>query len=87
MLKTKIRIHSLSISVLFTIFILMSMCITTAHAASTQATTHGYVYELYTMTDPAIVGGADVPFSNNGPEQQLLQFRVQAFIRLTIMST
>jgi len=27
----------------------------------------GYVYELATIADATIVGGADVPFSNNGP--------------------
>ncbi|WP_139356815.1 collagen-like protein, partial [Clostridium beijerinckii] len=27
----------------------------------------GYVYELATIADSTVVGGADVPFSNNGP--------------------
>jgi hypothetical protein len=27
----------------------------------------GYVYELATIADATVVGGADVPFSNNGP--------------------
>ncbi|WP_242966691.1 hypothetical protein [Desulfosporosinus sp. FKA] len=27
----------------------------------------GYVYELATLADATVVGGADVPFSNNGP--------------------
>ncbi|MBP1924211.1 hypothetical protein J2Z76_000064 [Sedimentibacter acidaminivorans] len=30
-------------------------------------TTYGYVYELATIADATVVGGADVPFSNNGP--------------------
>jgi hypothetical protein len=27
----------------------------------------GYLYELATIADSTVVGGADVPFSNNGP--------------------
>jgi hypothetical protein len=27
----------------------------------------GYVYELATLVDATVVGGTDVPFSNNGP--------------------
>nr|WP_242980177.1 hypothetical protein [Hungatella xylanolytica] len=30
-------------------------------------TTFGYAYELATLADATVVGGADVPFSNNGP--------------------
>ena len=30
-------------------------------------TTFGYVYELATLADATVVGGADVPYSNNGP--------------------
>lgn len=29
--------------------------------------TYGYCYELATIADSTVVGGADVPFSNNGP--------------------
>ena len=28
---------------------------------------YGYIYELATIADATVVGGADVPFSNNGP--------------------
>jgi hypothetical protein len=31
------------------------------------ASDYGYVYQLATLIDATVVGGADVPFSNNGP--------------------
>ena len=30
-------------------------------------TTYGYVYNLATLVDATVAGGADIPFSNNGP--------------------
>lgn len=36
-------------------------------AVSGGITTYGYTYELATIADSTVVGGADVPFSNNGP--------------------
>ncbi|NNJ33340.1 BclA C-terminal domain-containing protein, partial [Lacrimispora defluvii] len=35
--------------------------------AGEGVTTFGYVYELATIADNTVPGGADVPFSNNGP--------------------
>lgn len=36
-------------------------------AVSGGITTYGYAYQLATIADSTVVGGADVPFSNNGP--------------------
>ncbi len=36
-------------------------------AAGAGLSGYGYVYELATVADATVVGGADVPFSNNGP--------------------
>ncbi len=38
-----------------------------ASPVSATISTFGYVYELATIADATVVGGADVPFSNNGP--------------------
>ncbi len=38
-----------------------------ASPVSATISTFGYVYELATVADATVVGGADVPFSNNGP--------------------
>jgi BclA-like protein/collagen triple helix repeat protein len=39
----------------------------TGPTGTLNITTYGYVYELATVADATVVGGADVPFSNNGP--------------------
>ncbi|PFT89358.1 collagen-like protein, partial [Bacillus thuringiensis] len=39
----------------------------TGPTGSTGAFPTGYVYQLATTADATVVGGADIPFSNNGP--------------------
>lgn len=36
-------------------------------AVSGGITTYGYAYQLATIADSTVIGGADVPFSNSGP--------------------
>lgn len=38
-----------------------------AGASSSGLSAYGYGYQLATIADATVVGGADVPFSNNGP--------------------
>lgn len=40
---------------------------TVSGGGSSGLASFGYVYELATIADATVVGGADVPFSNNGP--------------------
>jgi len=40
-------------------------------AGTNGLSSYGYVYQLATIADATVVGGADVPFSNNGPLSQI----------------
>ena len=40
---------------------------TTPAGGSSGLSSYGYVFQLATIVDATVVGGADVPFSNNGP--------------------
>lgn len=41
-------------------------------AISGGISTFGYTYELATIVDATVVGGADIPFSNNGPLSSIM---------------
>jgi hypothetical protein len=48
---------------------------------------YGYVYQLATVADATVVGGADIPFSNNGPLQDVSHTPSSTIIVVTKAST